>query len=335
MKRWITASSARGIGGVLGLGLLALIAAPCAVAQGGTDEPMKEDAAAPEVSFQHQPGKLLISVGGEPFAAYVYEDAKIRRPYFAHVKAPSGVQATRNHPPIEGVDAADHDTMHPGIWLGLGDVNGNDYWRNKADVDHEMFIEEPKGGPGRGTFAVRNFYMNPEGTDRLFAREDRYQIIATPEGTLLTQEYTFHDDDTKIVFGDQEEMGMGIRVNSPVAERFGGKITNADGKVGADECWGQASKWIDYSGEVEGKPVGMTIMPSPNNFRPSWYHARNYGFIAANPFGREAMKQGEKSAVPVEPGEKFKLGFAVLVHSKPDVDIEKVYAEYVAMVKGE
>jgi hypothetical protein len=36
-------------------------------------------------------------------------------PYFANVHAPGGWKATRNHPPVTGVDAMDHDAMHPGI----------------------------------------------------------------------------------------------------------------------------------------------------------------------------------------------------------------------------
>ena len=44
----------------------------------------------PSVTFEQKPGELMISIGGKPFASYVYEDEKISRPYFAHVKSSCG-----------------------------------------------------------------------------------------------------------------------------------------------------------------------------------------------------------------------------------------------------
>src|SRR5262245_25043310 len=81
-----------------------------------------------------------IKVGGKPFAVYRWKDADIRRPFFYHLHAPDGVQVTRNHPPIEGKDATDHDTYHPGLWMSFGDINGQDYWRNKARVWKESEV---------------------------------------------------------------------------------------------------------------------------------------------------------------------------------------------------
>ena len=52
-----------------------------------------------KVTFQEQPGKVLINIDGKTIATYVYEDPKILRPYFTNLKAPSGVQVTRHHPP--------------------------------------------------------------------------------------------------------------------------------------------------------------------------------------------------------------------------------------------
>jgi len=59
-------------------------------------------------------------------------------PYFANVYSPEGTKVTRNHPPREG-DAADHLTMHPGIWLAFGELSSQDYWRNKARIEHRRF----------------------------------------------------------------------------------------------------------------------------------------------------------------------------------------------------
>ncbi len=55
----------------------------------------------------------------------------------------------------KGVDALDHDTMHPGIWLGFGfgDISGHDFWRNKAAMEHVRFVSEPQIADGRLTFS--------------------------------------------------------------------------------------------------------------------------------------------------------------------------------------
>lgn len=290
----------------------------------------------PAVAFQQVPGKLFISIGGKPFATYVYEDSVTTRPYFDNVKTPCGIQATRNHPPLAD-DPQDHATYHPGIWLSFRDINGNNYWLLKAKVDHEMFIEQPKGGPGIGTFTVRNYYMSADGNNRVLAELVKYTILVRPSGYLLLTNSTFSSDEGDFTFGDAEEMGLGIRVNTKISVQYGqGHMTNAEGMKDEKGTWGKASKWIDYSGNIGDNYIGMAIMPDPSNFRPSWYHARDYGFIAANPFGRQAMKQGEKSAVTVKKGANFSLGFGILVYCTPSsekTDVNAAYQDYLNILK--
>jgi hypothetical protein len=76
----------------------------------------------------------------------------------------------------------------------------------------------------------------------------------------------------------------------------------------------------------------MTLFCHPENFRPSWFHARDYGMFEANPFGRQAFGKGEKSSVSIKPGEKMHLRYGVLLHSSPQgsqPDLAAAYADYV------
>jgi hypothetical protein len=271
----------------------------------------------PPVAFRHEPGVLHIDIGGRLFADYIYADQQITRPHFAHVHTPAGIRVTRNHPPEAGKDLMDHAKMHPGIWMAFGDLSQNDYWRLKAKVEHEMFITPPEGGSGKGRFAVRNYYLRSGTADRIAAEEASYTILAIPEGYLLIWDSTFapYGETQSIAFGDQEEMGLGFRLQSRLAEQFGGVMTDSEGRAGAKQIWGTQADWLDYSGTLDGKWIGITVMPDPANFRRSWYHARDYGFTAANPFGREAMKAGPKSEVVVKKGDKLRLRYGVLVHS--------------------
>jgi len=303
--------------------LLALIVLSCTGSLAAENQPV--------VAFQQKPGHLFITIGGQPFATYIYEDPVITRPHFAHVKTSCGIQATRNHPP-EADDPKDHATYHPGIFLAFGDISGHDYWRLKAKVEHEMFVEQPVGGPGKGTFAVRNYYMSTDGKDRICAEVAKYTILVRPSGYLLVWNSTFSSETGSFTFGDQEELGLGIRVNTKISVQYGqGHITNAEGLKDGKEVWGKASNWVDYSGPIGDKYIGMAIMPDPANFRRSWFHARDYGFNAANPFGRHAMTKGEKSAVTVQKGENFHLGFGILIYCTPAstrTDIETAYQDY-------
>ena len=61
-----------------------------------------------------------------------------------------------------------------------------------------------------------------------------------------------------------------------------------------------------FGGSMAGENVGMTIFCHPENFRPSWFHARDYGILEANPFGRQAFGKGEKTG-RVQPGEKMRF----------------------------
>lgn len=278
------------------------------------------------VTFDSKDGHLQIQIGGKPFASYVWEDRNVLRPYFAHLHAPNGKRVTRNHPPVEGKDATDHAAMHPGLWLAFGDLGGADFWRNKATVKHVEFVEKPKTTKDGGSFAVKNRYVSG---DRTICEEVcRISISVRPDGYLIdwTSEFTGPED---FSFGDQEEMGLGVRVATPLTVKNGGQILNSDGSKNEKQVWGKQADWCGYGGEIDGQPVGVTLMPDPKNFRRSWFHARAYGVLVANSFGQNAFTKGEKSKVVVKKGETFRLRFGVLVHSGK-VDVAAAYKEWLA-----
>jgi len=242
---------------------------------------------------------------------------------------------TRPHPPQAGTDPADHATLHPGLWLAFGDINGADSWRNRARVEHERFVEPPTGTTGRGTFAVRNRYRS-EGGDATICREVcRYTILTRPAGTLLIADSEFSSEEGDFAFGDQEEMGFGVRVATPLTVRQGGRIVNSAGARDEEQVRGQAADWCDASGTIGDHRLGVTLMPDPGNFRRSWFHARNYGLLVANPFGRKALADGPESRVVVRRGETLRLGFGILLHSTPasrEIDLGAAYRDYLEQI---
>ena len=271
---------------------------------------------AAEFAVEQLPDRLIITHDSKPVAHFVFADTNILRPYFAHVHTPDGIQVTRNHPPIAGVDPADHPTMHPGIWLAFGDISGQDFWRNKATIRHEKFTFPPFAGQAQVIFATESTLIATNGIE-LAKMICAFVIVAQTNSYSLfwTAEFTPQND--SFTFGDQEEMGFGARVATPLSEKNGGIVKNSDGLMGAKVAWGKTALWCDYSGVLSNRLVGITVMPHVDNFRPSWFHSRDYGLVVANPFGQKAFTKGDASSVPVKNGASFKLRFAAFIYSAP------------------
>lgn len=285
------------------------------------------------IARSHEDG-IDIEFGGQRFMEFVVRDQKILRPYFANVLEPAGLQVTRNHPPIEGEDATDHDTMHPGLWLAFGDVNGADFWRNKGRIEHVRFVERPNVHDGHiVTFATECRLVTVE-NDVLCTLINRYSVLDRPYGLLVVWDAQFNADRGDVVYGDQEEMGFGARVATEITEKNGGVIRNSHGVTTAEKTWGQPAAWCDYSKTGSDGRRGITLMPDPANFRESWWHTRDYGVFVANPFGRAAMKQGEKSAVTVKNGETFRIRFAAAFHGSEDYDPAEEYKHACEVMKA-
>ena len=214
--------------------------------------------------------------------------------------------------------------------MAFGDLDGADFWRNRARVRQVRFVERPHGGAGRGRFSVENEYLDGE---RVVCRElARFAIAVTEHGYRLDWDSEFRAGGVGFYFGDQEEMGLGVRVATPLSVEKGGEIRNSRGGTNEEGVWGKTAQWCDYGGSIEGRRVGMVLMPHPENFRASWFHARDYGFVAANPFGRNAFTGGEPSRITVKAGESLRLRFGVLIYGRGDaapVDAEAAYRDYV------
>ena len=276
--------------------------------------------------------RLIMTYAGKPLGEYVWGDQKVLRPYFANLHGSGGAKITRNHPPVAGTDATDHDTMHPGLWLGFGDISGVDFWRNRGRIRHVKFLAPPTATEDRVTFATESELLKPDGK-RMGGMVNRYTLTRRPAGWLLVWDANFTATEQELVFGDQEEMGFGARVASECTEKNGGALVNSGGAKTAKTTWGKPAAWCDYSGTKDGRRVGITLMPGPKNFRESWWHTRDYGVFVANPFGRAAMGQGAKSAVAVKKDESLRLVFGAMLHEGKDYDPATEYKHFLEAVK--
>lgn len=280
-------------------------------------------------AWELRPDRLSIFHAGYPLADYVFADSQVLRPHFQNLRAPSGVQVTRTHPPGEG-DATDHATMHPGVWLAFGDINGEDFWRNKARIEHVAFTTPPAVAEGRLTFATRNQLVAHDGTP-LGTQISRVAIaLRGHHAFLLSLEAEIGDEKRELVFGDQEEMGLGVRVATELTERNGGLVVNSDALSGAKTVWGKPAAWATYAREIEGRTRGVAILPARSNPTPTWWHSRDYGVIVANGFGPRVLPESADGKLVVRPGEALTLRYDVLLFDAPaakPIDFGATYRE--------
>ena len=259
--------------------------------------------AVPRLALEHSRGGVDVMIDGKPIISYVSGDAVTHRPYFKDLKTPSGIQVTRNHPPT-GDDPTDHATMHPGLWMAFADLGGHDFWRNKGPR-----VVQEKLTPTDAGFDVANRYVDGE---QLVARETaRYTFHPRPSGYLLTFDTTIEPQVDGLYFGDVEEMGLGVRVATPLTVKKGkGKIANSAGGENEKGTWGNVASWCGYSGTIDGKHVGVALLADPSNPTKTWFHSRDYGLIVANPFG---VRAGAPARLPAPKGKPFHMRFGVLV----------------------
>lgn len=288
------------------------------------------------LAFESRADSRLIRVDDQPLATYVYHDPRIVRPYFKDLCAPGGVQVTRHYPPREGIDPGDHPTMHPGLWLAFGDLGGADFWRNKATVEHAGFVGTPRVEGDKGTFTVHNRYVADGAV--LCDETCTYTFQVQPAGCLILWDSTFQSERPDLYFGDQEEMGLGVRVATPIMAKpqeghaRPGRIVDDRGRQNEKAIRGEQAVWCDYSGWVGDTFAGVTIMPHPQNIAPCRWHVRDYGLMVANPFGQSVFKKGPVNRTAVMPGRSFRLRFGVLIHAGDDrLDLAAAYQDYLRL----
>ncbi|HUR59529.1 MAG TPA: PVC-type heme-binding CxxCH protein [Opitutaceae bacterium] len=284
-------------------------------------------ASAAAFAVEMKENSFAITDGGRPVAEYVFKDAETLRPHLRNLFAPDGARITRNHPPLAG-EPSDHATMHPGAWFAFGSINGEDFWRNKGRVEHERFLAAPEVRDGVLRFMTSNRLVSAGG-QTIASQVLRYAISRQGDAYLFICETTLRSDAHDLVFGEQEEMGFGVRLATPLIEKNGGKIVNNEGRTTAKATWGRVADYCSYSHTVDGRVIGAAIFASPANPRRSWWHTRDYGLMVANPFGKRVLPEGSDGNLTVKRGDELTLRFGLLLFSAAAIpDLAATYREF-------
>jgi hypothetical protein len=221
-------------------------------------------------------------------------------------------------------------------------VEGVDFWSEAKGHGRIVCTEVTSGVQARAgphdLVETRNEWRTADGT-KIMDERRTIHFYNFGDARLFVFDIDLHASVVPITFGDTKEGSMGVRVNDAIREKGGkGKLVNADGKVGMKACWGQRSAWCDYSGPIEGKVAGIAMFDHPNNPHPAAWHSRDYGLMAANPFGRAKSgfpaEKGKTDLVRVGKGEHLKLRYGILIHpgDAKEGKVAEYYQRYVKLM---
>ena len=278
------------------------------------------------------PEQINVTIDGRPFTTFHY-GAAANKPFLAPLRSASGKIVTRGFP-MENIAGESRDHLHHrGLWFSYDDVNGVKFWENDPSYTKprmgRMVVRsaEWKDGDRSGTLTAVVEWRDPSGktllletramtfyADPVLRTIDFHVTLTAPEGATL---------------GDTKEGAFAIRLADNFTERKGGKMTDADGRTGMVNVWGKRSNWVDYTAEVDGEKLGVAIFDHPGNpNHPTYWHARDYGLFALNPFGQNAFDpKMEERQTKLARGQKLEFRWRVVIHPG-DSDVAALYKAY-------
>jgi Methane oxygenase PmoA len=302
---------------------------------------------ADKVQLQRKDKEVDVVVDGRPFTTYFFT-TDVAKPYFQPLRSVQGTIVTRDFP-IENTIPPEHmkdPSLEPHqrpMYFGHGNIDGIDFW-GEAVFSHysddmvfgrTVFrkLDEVRSGD-TGALRAEFELKGPEG--RVVADEiQSYAFGGDENSRWIDCEITLvanHGSD--LTLGDSKEGTLGIRLakelNSPP-----GHMVNSAGAEGEKAIWGKRADWVDYDGTVAGEKLGVAVFDSPRSFRhPTWWHARGYGLLAANPFGwREFYRDPEKDGSWTVPqGKQLKFRYRVFIHhgDYKEAKVAEAYQNYAA-----
>jgi Family of unknown function (DUF6807) len=289
--------------------------------------------------------RLRVEINDQLFTEYYFKN--VPRPFCYPVIGPEGLPMTRNWP-MKDVPGEGHDHPHQrSLWFAHGEVNGQNCWAEvpgTGRIVHTGF-DEIKSGKKIGVIKARDNWVAADGRV-ICTDEQTLRIYARPDyERLFDFDVTLHASNGDLTFGDTKEGTMAMRLATsmrmvkPAAK--GEKPQPGDGHAVNSEglrdgaAWGKRAAWADYYGPVNGKIVGAAIFDNPQNpHHPTWWHERDYGLLAANPFGEhdfEGLKDKTAGQLVVPAGKSVTFRYRFYLHegNEKQAKVAEHYKEYV------
>jgi hypothetical protein len=244
--------------------------------------------------------------------------ANLSVPYFHPVSTDAGRVLTWDRPP-------DH-AWHHGLWFCWKYINGVNYW------EHDRQTGKPAGHTAWSDTHVKvhddhsasvsmTLDYHPADEDEVVLSERRRIEITAPNSRGeynidWTAEFTAAQREVKLDRTPPKAQswggyaGLSVRFAKELSDR---QATSNTGPVefGSGQRHRSRATSMDYSGVIDGNPVGMALLDHPNNPRhpTPWYVIRApvMGYINAALLNDQPMT--------LQPGELLVLRYRLIVHS--------------------
>ena len=321
-----------------GAAVLAAAALSCVAPMSTAEADATADAATvlPWIRVTRAEDRARIEVDGALFTEY--RSSGEQRPHFFPVIGPAGHAMTRGFPMEPRAGEADDHPHHQSLWFTHGAVNGANFWAGQGERIRQTSLEELVSGRGSGGFTVRNEWTDETG--RIVLRDTRrHRFGATSALRWIDFDVTLSAPaEQDVVFQDTKEGSMAIRVAAELRVQGAvatGSLRNSEGLRDGD-CWGRRAAWLHATGLLDGAPAGILILDHPENLRhPTWWHARSYGLLAANPFGVHDFegKPAGTGDLRLAAGEQLRLRWRFLFHAG-ELSAEDVRRQAAAFAAG-
>ncbi len=292
----------------------------------------------PGVTVRDGDGKVRVEINSHLFTQYFYRD--VPRPYCYPLLGPDSLPMTRQWPQEEK-EGEEHDHKHHrSFWFAHGAVNGQDLWSEEpksGKTRHEGFLKL-ESGPRAGIIQSTNTWVAEDGTPLCTDTRKLTVYNRLPE-RVFDFEITLYASHGDLTLGDTKEGTMALRLAETM--RLKGKvgkghiISSAGARDGA--TWGARADWVDYHGPVENQEVGAAMFDHPGNPRhPTWWHVRDYGLFAANPFGLHDFekKPAHSGDYLVPAGQSVTFRYRVVLHHGDEKE-GRIAEEYSRFAKDE
>jgi hypothetical protein len=293
----------------------------------------------PRIGLEQRADRVVVTLDGKAFTEFLFRAEGKHGPVLFPLLGPDGVPFTRSWPvgPLLPGEPQDHP-HHESLWCNHGDVNGHDFWTGRGGTRIEL-VSIDRVGDGRIEASCR--WLAPDGST-VCTDQRKLAFSAEDDDRIIDHTITITASHGPLVFGDTKEGMMAVRVrpelntkqakNGPPAT---GHYLNANGDRDAD-AWGKSAAWVDLSGTLDGKPVGICCFDHPRNLRhPTTWHARDYGLFAANPFGLHDFLEAPTGAGRLElaPGQTLTLSHRWILHAG-DAAAARVADRYAEWAEG-
>jgi hypothetical protein len=271
---------------------------------------------AANVSFEQLPGRVEVKLEGKPVTAFHY-DAKYDKPFLYPIRTLSGLVISRGWPVEPRAGEQQDHAWHRGFWWGHGDINGEDFWREKPDKSTSRLVIDGKPRASGDVLEVKLAMVTPK-KSRLGTVTHRYAFRRDGSNLVIDTTITIAADRGQALrFGDTDDGGFAFRLADEFRQDRGARLINSEGLSGTEQIWGKPAKWIDYSASVSGRNAGVAILDHPSNLRhPTRWHARGYSLNAANPFALASFTNDKKNdrSYTLPPGQQLTLRYLVVIH---------------------